>query len=388
MENHHQLLVDCGDFGYTTGKAQTLKVEYLLKGMGLLEYDAINLAEKDLQYGREFLERMRDQYDLPFVSANVYQAGTDKLFAKSHIIKKIGGVKFGIFGIMNTKGISRMVTPKTGFEVKDPLTAAKKAVKELRKKCDVVIALAHMSLNGSRDLAKQVQGIDFIISGHGGSHIRQPEKIGETVIMQPGSQGKYLGQLDFVVTGETVSQVRGKTVDLSDKIKDEANLAKVIKEYEEALLATYPLQSPKAQTKFSRYSERSCAACHRKQDHQWRTTLHAKAWETLVREKQNHNPECQQCHTTMNGETNGFTSIRETPDLVNVQCSQCHRFNGDNILTHINRRRNAAKSSNGKTNGQNASDFQPVSEQICLKCHTEDNSPDFNYDSYKTKITH
>lgn len=91
--------MDCGDFGSNKSKSEILKVEYLLKGVSLLKYDAINLAEKELQYGRDFLSKMQTSYNLPFVSANVYDSKTDKLFAKPYVIKQAGELKFGIFGV-------------------------------------------------------------------------------------------------------------------------------------------------------------------------------------------------------------------------------------------------------------------------------------------------
>ncbi|MFQ5864853.1 MAG: multiheme c-type cytochrome [bacterium] len=380
--------MDCGDFGGRKVKSQYLKVRYLLKGMSLLKYDAINLAEKDLQYGREFLEDLRKEYQLPFISANVHYSGTKKLFAKPYVIKKLGGVKIGIFGVTKAEGMQRFVSPETGFEISDPFLAAQASVEKLRKKCDVVIALSHLGLNGSRELAKKVQGIDIIISGHQGKHLRQPEQIGNTVIMQTGSQGKYLGQIDFRVSSNKFALIEGKTVALSKKIVDDAALSKVIKEYDEALLAAYPMESPKATKKFTPLSEKSCMVCHRSQYLQWRTTLHYHAWETLLEEKQNHNPECQQCHTTRFGEPNGFTTINETPYFVNVQCAECHREANGDILKHINRFRRKPRSAISKSNGQAKSDFRPITEQICLKCHNEDNSPNFSYQSYLTKVTH
>ncbi|MFQ5823670.1 MAG: multiheme c-type cytochrome [bacterium] len=353
-----------------------------------MKYDVINLAERDLQYGPEFLEEMKEKYQLPFISANVYYSGTKKLFAKPYVIKKMGGVKVGIFGVAKAEGVQRFVNPGTGFEISEPFLAAQAAVDYLTRECQVVIALSHLGLSGSRALAKKINGIDIIISGHDGHRLRQPEHIGNTVIMQTGTQGKYLGHIDFKVSSKKITSIAGKVVPLSRKINDDALLSKVIKEYDEALLATYPMESPKAIKKFTPLSERSCMVCHRKQYQQWQTTLHSHAWQTLVEKKQNHNPECQQCHTTRFGETIGFTSIYETPDLVNVQCTQCHRETNGNVLNHINRFRGKPRSTNRGTNDQAKLDFKPITETTCLNCHNEDNSPHFNYEEFLTKVTH
>lgn len=379
--------MDCGDFGDTKGKSQTLKVEYLLKGMSLLKYDAINLAERDLQYGAQFLEKMQATYHLPFVSANVYHYGSDKLFAKPYIIKTVNGVKFGIFGVTLFQGYESSITPETGFTVKDPVAAARSVAAELRNQCEVVIALAHLGLTGANELAKSAEGIDFIIGGHNGSQTHSPQQIGTTYIMQGGSQGKYLGQMEFIVSSNTIGSVQGKTVALSDKIPDDPTLAKLVKEYDDVVLQTFPLESQKAIMKFSPMSERSCMNCHLKQHMQWRTTLHYHAWQTLVDKKQNHNPECQKCHTTLFGDPKGFTTVSETPDLVNVQCVVCHRPVED-VTDHINRFRKKVGATGAETNGQIQRDFQPFSEQTCLKCHTPENSPKFKYEIFLAKVTH
>jgi len=120
---------------------------------------------------------------------------------------------------------------------------------------------------------------------------------------------------------------------------------------------------------------------------QWRTTLHYHAWQTLVDKKQNHNPECQKCHTTLFGDTSGFTKVGDTPDLVNVQCVECHRP-VDDVAVHISRFRKKAGTTAAETNGQAAGDFQSVSEKTCLKCHNSENSPKFMYEIFLAKVTH
>ena len=357
--------------------------------MSLLKYDAINLAEKDLQYGRDFLSKMQATYNLPFVSANVYDSKTDELFARPYVIKQSEALTVGIFGVTVSQGFESTVSPEAGFKVTDPVVTAAVMVEELREKCDVVIALAHLGLHGSQELARAVPGIDFIISGHNASQTHSPQKIGKTVIMQPGYQGKYLGRIDFTISAaKVITSVAGKTVALDKKIADEPTLAQLVKDYDEALLSLYPTESPKAQSHYSALSERSCLSCHSKQHQQWRTTLHPLAWQTLVDKKQNHNPECQVCHTTWFGERDGFVNVRETPDLVNVQCVQCHRPEMADIRDHFKRTRTQQVTTSTHNNGAAKTDFLPVSEQTCLTCHTNENSPHFEYEKYLARIKH
>lgn len=364
-----------------------MKVEYLLRGMALLKYDAINLGEKDLQYGRDFLEQARRELDLPFISANVYTHGTDETFVNPYLIKEINGVKIGIFGVTLSSLLAKtLVPPETGLEIRDPIPVAKALVPELRDKCDVVVALSHLSLKGSRELAEQVEGIDIIVSGHDRTIMREPTMVGNTIIMQPGAQGKYLGQIDFDYTETGVVIKKGQAVALNDRIPDDKQQAELVAEYDEALLHRFPMESPTALENYSKLSERTCMGCHRKEYRQWSSTAHSHAWQSLITKGQTGDAECQQCHTTMFGEEGGFTTLSETPFFVNVQCASCHQLAAESVNAHIKRVR--LRRGMDKTNGQTEHDFKPITEAACVQCHTADASPDFEFETALKKVTH
>ncbi len=199
----------------------------------MLNYAAVNLADKDLLYGKEFLRNMRDEQRLTLISANVYLNGTTQLFAEPYVVKDVAGKKVGIFGV--TKPMFPTKMADAGFEIKDPIEAARRMVQELSGKCDVVIALAHLGLNQAKNLASEVPGIDVILSGHNRTLSMQPEMVGETAVMQAGAQGKYLGQLDLWVGDGTVEVAQGKCVPLSEKIADDDRLSHLVKEYDQAI---------------------------------------------------------------------------------------------------------------------------------------------------------
>ncbi len=379
-------MVDSGDFGSAKSDFQRYKVQYLLEGMSMFHYDAINLGEKDLQYGRDFLERMKKKYHLPFISANVLLIGTENLFTDPFVIKKIAGKKVGIFGVTTPKIARRLVTAETGFEITDPVIAAEKIVAQLKKKgCTVIIALAHLGATDVQTFAKSVAGLDIVIGGHGWNRSKVPTMVGNTVIMMAGDKGKYLGELDFSVAATGVKVAESKTVSLNSQIPDDPQLARLVKSYDDELVYDFPMQSPKATDNFNKISERTCMRCHRKQYKQWQTSEHYRAWQSLVVKKQNHNEACQKCHTTMYGQEGGFTRVTETPYMVNVQCVECHQPVAD-IDAHVRRFRGRRFSSKDKT--VHAAEFRPVEKQICLKCHDADNSPDFNYELFLSKVKH
>ncbi|KPK02546.1 MAG: hypothetical protein AMK71_01975 [Nitrospira bacterium SG8_35_4] len=112
-----------------------------------------------------------------------------------------------------------------------------------------------------------------------------------------------------------------------------------------------------------------CAECHEPYVESWTTTKHATAFASLKDVEKAGDPECIVCHAVGFGEKGGFYTIDTTPELANVQCEECHGL----VTEHLN-------------------DFEkpmrPVTVQVCLKCHTKDNSPDFNYEVYLKKVMH
>jgi hypothetical protein len=73
------------------------------------------------------------------------------------------------------------------------------------------------------------------------------------------------------------------------------------------------------------------------------------------------------CHTSGFGTEKGFYTIASTPNLANVNCQDCHRFN---IKEH------------------HQAGFKPPrpNEELCTSCHTAVTDPDFKFAVKKPRI--
>jgi len=200
-----------------------------MRGMAQLGYSAINLADKDLNYGVAFLDEMQQKHRLPFVSANVHRKDNGGLYAEPFKIVTAGDIRIGIFGVADAPLTAQAMKD---FEIKDAAAAAKEMVAKLSSRCDVIVALSHLGIENSKKLAADIAGIDIMISGHRWDMTRSPEIIGKTVMMQSGSKGKYLGHLDFEYTNTEVKLNEGKVIALSAQIKEDAGLSALVKEFD------------------------------------------------------------------------------------------------------------------------------------------------------------
>ena len=145
--------MDSGDFIGRRGDRARTDAEYTVKALKQMNYDVINIGERDFLQRVDFLTNAQKNNGIPFVSANIFQPDGKTLIFPPYIIKKLKGfkqngkkvptLKVGIFGIVFERLQIVIDKNEPQLVVGDPIEAAKKVVEELKSKCDVVIALAH-----------------------------------------------------------------------------------------------------------------------------------------------------------------------------------------------------------------------------------------------------
>jgi 5'-nucleotidase len=229
-ENANTLLIDAGDSFQGTPYFNFYKGEVEYKAMSAIGYDVGTLGNHDFDNGVEGLAAAMKFANFEFVSANYDVRGTAiESRVKPYVVRELGGVRVGIFGL----GISPtgLITPENfkGIKYYDPVKVSHGAVRVLREKerCAMVICASHLGYYpnpkgdevGDTQVAAQVDGIDFIASGHTHTFMQQPVLAkqpsgGNTVIFQVGKSGIYLGRVDFTVKENKIAAYAGRLLDL------------------------------------------------------------------------------------------------------------------------------------------------------------------------------
>ena len=226
-ENPNTLLVDAGDVLQGTPYFNFYKGEVEYKAMSAIGYDVGTLGNHEFDNGVEPLAAALKFANFDIVSANYDVKGTVlEERVKRYVVKTLGGIRVGLFGL----GISPvgLITPANfkGVTFIDPAIAAREVVKKLREeeRCSFVVCMSHLGYNadgqrGNSLLASQVDGIDFIASGHTHLFMEQPVEQtqpcgAKTLIFEVGKSGIYLGRVDFTFrTGKLVA-ASGRLLDL------------------------------------------------------------------------------------------------------------------------------------------------------------------------------
>ena len=177
------LIVDSGDLFFekeeipVVRRSARLKAHLIGQIYGRIGSDAMNVGERDLVLGVDFLKELEKTLNLPFVSANLTDAKNRPLF-KPYIVKKINGKTIGVFGLIgNTAEMASNVKKMTrgAVVVQDSIKSAESVVKALAGKVDLIIALTHEGVGRDWVMARRVPGIDLVIGGHDGQKIANPE---------------------------------------------------------------------------------------------------------------------------------------------------------------------------------------------------------------------
>ncbi len=361
-----------------------------MRALSQLKYDAINLGERDFLQGMNFLIDMKKKYNLPLISANVFEPDGKKHAFLPYIIKELKGfqygnnyippMKLGIFGIMLFR--SQLIFEKNDpkLVVGDPIEAAKNVVSQIRDKCDIIVGLVHLPYAQLTDFVKSVKNVDIIIAGHDPVVRMQPQKAENTIIIVGGNRGQYIGDLRLILNDKRkIIDYEGKVVTLDQKIKDDPEMSKLITEYKEQEVAlTYEMNRERYRTMKMYVGATTCKKCHEDQYKQWNRTPHAKAFNRLEKGGEREDIHCAQCHTTGFVQYNGYYNYNETPDMIHVQCEVCHGI-GKLHVQSVER----VKSEKLKT-----AILAPISEETCITCHTKTRDPKFNYEKDLKKVRH
>jgi len=204
------LLLDAGDAWEGTFLTVADKGASLTRAMSLMRYDAMAVGNHDLDYGQDAIAQRAKEASFPFLAANLIDSsGGQPPWAKPYIIKDLGIAKVAILGLtypqINTKGSNF-----TGLRLLKAIDTAKRYVPELRAQADVVIALTHLGIQGRFPwdepdvaLAAAVPDIDVIVGGHSHTTLRSAQVVGNTTIVQTGSDAMNLGHLELTIDRAT-----------------------------------------------------------------------------------------------------------------------------------------------------------------------------------------
>ena len=249
------LVLDAGDFlmgslFHMVAREEALELG-LMKEMG---YDVVTLGNHEFDLMPHGLARiLNSAYQkggMPQIvfSNPIFHPGSPeddtleesfkKGMVKPYVIKEIQGIRIGIFGILGKDAaeVSPFARP---MKFRDPIETSREMVKTLREKekTDLVICLSHGGLRENKSfseddrLAKEVPGIDLIVGGHSHTKLKNPLMVNQTMIVQAGGHGEYVGVLDLAYEDGKMKLKGYKLVEIDGSIQADEKIQKRVESY-------------------------------------------------------------------------------------------------------------------------------------------------------------
>ncbi|MBP7865577.1 MAG: bifunctional metallophosphatase/5'-nucleotidase [Acidobacteria bacterium] len=192
------LLLSAGDMFQGTPVSNSFQGKPVIEWMNHLGFDAMAVGNHEFDWGRDVLGRLRESAAFPFLAANIEAVGSrgPPLFPPSAVFER-GGVRVAVIGVATpvTPHITRAENTR-GLVFHEPADVLPPLVRKARRDgARLVVVLSHLGFEADRELARKVRDIDVIVGGHSHTAVREPLRVGRTLIAQAGSYGIYLGVL-------------------------------------------------------------------------------------------------------------------------------------------------------------------------------------------------
>jgi 2',3'-cyclic-nucleotide 2'-phosphodiesterase (5'-nucleotidase family) len=393
------VLCSAGDFYGGVDLFNEPKDHFIARVMGRMQYDAIAVGEKDLTFGLEKLVTDWEAYDLNLLSANIFWKDTEekrrpgrrkprRVFPAYRIVER-GSVKIGFIALLDPQTKVKPRNPEEGkrvealtYTIEDPVPIVRKLLPEVRKKCDVLVLLAHMEQRELEKALPEMGEVDVAIIGHSpaSDYTEEPFLMGTVPVYKATYQGQHIGVLRMTLDPErAVADTRNTMFTLDKSYPDEETIAGMVAEFEEEnrkmqkeLYAKQQLAGAgdRAAQQDTYLGAGACLRCHQEDFDIYTGTKHAHAYSTLSKMYQHRDASCIGCHSTGYGQEGGFRGARligSPTDLVDVQCEACHGPGAEH-------------SRDGTYAGR--------AVESCTQCHSKEQDPDFDFTEAWKKIAH
>jgi len=365
------LLVDGGDFLSAFGNASRDSLAF--RAASLMKFDAMGIGDQEFVHGSAyFLWEIRDK-NLPYLSQNLHHRDAPPWKPFKRL--KSGNIQILITAVTAETAFEYLEKEKlNGLQIRKADEAISDFVGEMKPANELFILLSHGGLDFDKELAAEFQDVDIIIGAHSQDIIKTPLKIGNTLIVQSGSEGYYLGKLDIEVSKEgKIISADNQLLPMHIDLPNDSMIVDLLRSYYTPRIRELIRKNKQLSPVLIEYSAapaNACSTCHTQEYAQWKKSPHFNSWTTLEEEKKTHDSDCFLCHVNGYGHSEGFINVNLTKEQANVGCTSCHYMDAGHLKIPRN--------------------FKPlkISEETCRRCHDSVNDAEFNFSADTPKIKH
>ena len=240
-----------------------------LRALGAMGYDATTLGNHEFDYraagladmlraavasGEALPALVQANYKPPESDADSWAAWnaygvTDYVVIEKERESREGPaepVRVAVFGVLGVDADE--CAPMSGMEFEPVAAAAKRVVAQIQAEADAdfVICLSHSGTENGKgedyELAKAVDGIDVILSGHTHATTPEPIRVNDTLIVSCGEYTQNLGRLTIAQKtgpGQSLSVLEYKLLPVDETVPEDPAAAALAAAFKEKVDRTY-----------------------------------------------------------------------------------------------------------------------------------------------------
>ena len=229
----HALLLDGGDTWQ--GSLPSLRTRGLdmVQLMNALGVEAMT-SHWEFTLGSDRVnELLENHVDPAFLGANIFDVEWDEPVYDDYKIFERNGTAIGVIGqafpYMPIANPGWMF-PELSFGLRRDRIA--EVVQEVRAAgAEVVVLLSHNGFDVDRQFARDIPGIDVILTGHTHDALPEPIQVGNTFLIASGSHGKFLSRVDLDVQDGAMTGISHRLIPiLSDVIAPDPEMTALVAE--------------------------------------------------------------------------------------------------------------------------------------------------------------
>jgi hypothetical protein len=342
--------------------------EYILKGLEAMDYDALGVQWSDLAFGSDFLEGVT----LPWVASN--WLGDE--FPALRMVER-AGVRLAFFAWLDPLRAPERQMAGAKKSVHDDPQAINHAMAKAKADGAVTVLSTTMPLEEVRE-SISLKEVDILLVQSLNEKYSMPQRIGNTLVLQPGMRGMRLGRVGINLDrNNRIDDFSFEVIRLPASVPDDPELEEWYLEYlgrgKEDFMRRSRIRRALVSGTSPYMGGEACKGCHAGAYEMWAKSKHAGAYELLKSVNKDYDPDCIVCHTVGFEKPGGFADPMATAHLLNVQCESCHGPSRAHAI------------SKGAKPVGNAG-WPP--EKICEQCHIGSHSPSFEFERYWPEIEH
>ena len=228
-QTKNTLLFDGGDTFHGTLPLVQSKGEAILPVLNALNFDAM-VGHWDFAYGPQQLKKLAAQITYPVLAINIYN-DDGSLFLQPYIIKEVEDVKIAIIGICSN--IIDKTMPKhfsEGLKITDGSKELPLIIEQVKEEgADIIILLSHNGFPQDVALLEKTFGVDICLSAHTHNRLYEAVKANETIVIQCGCHGSFLGHLKVEITNKKITGHNYELLTIDKNITPDTDVDSMVK---------------------------------------------------------------------------------------------------------------------------------------------------------------